>query len=467
MYLENRINKYRFEIQEINCVFFSFPQNRLAANMDRNILDINDDCMFEIFTNLTVTELANAASVCSRFKTIARDVFSSRHKSICFEVNISSTERRRQATDILRNFGDLLTKLKVRFIRHKDANIFVINLLLMYCTENLDTLELRYCRALQPEKIINATALFRNVKELILIDSKAIDDFFLSDAKKLIRLTLEEYNPKAVVKFLSNDYPQLQALAVRNQEVGRNKIDIVGFLKRHPNVIELELRGGGVYDLSSIGECQFLRKLSILDCENCKITPIVHLENLTTLKILTGYGCQSAIGLLMASKSSQSLEELSLSGYLEDDVEELIPLVRRFTNLKQFSFTTNDDVGDDMLNELRCLKELRVLSVGGDLLISSDCLVDLVQELPQLEQLTLHPDQHLDCIQLQKATFLRICEIYRTRNKKLMISNFDGSDEELRKKKRKELLFAGNDQREFVRFITLKMYYNNYETVEI
>lgn len=158
-----------------------------------NLLEIIDECLLKIFENLSVPELGVIASTCSRLKTIARDVFSRHHKLNCLEIGIHSTEHRQQAAAILRHFGDLLTKLKVTYShssRDKASNTFLFNMMTMYCTKTLDRMELRHCYYLQSDDIVDAKALFRNVKELILEDSPRIHAPFLSDAKELTRLTL-------------------------------------------------------------------------------------------------------------------------------------------------------------------------------------------------------------------------------------------------------------------------------------
>lgn len=127
-------------------------------------MDVNDDCLFTIFTNLSVPELADIAGTCSRFKTIARDVFSGRHKSFYFKINVEDLQssndvaqlikNRWHTAAILRNFGDMLRKLNVSFVEtvddaddHDDneENRIVHNLITKYCGGgggNLETLEL-------------------------------------------------------------------------------------------------------------------------------------------------------------------------------------------------------------------------------------------------------------------------------------------------------------------------------------
>lgn len=129
--------------------------NHLSFKMDRNLVDIVDDCLIQIFHNLTVSDLSSAASACSRFKTIARVVFSRYKKSDIVEIDLNSVVRRRQAPAILHNFGDLMTNVKVIFWKKNNPNLYnvsVYKLIVKYCTGTLHRLELNHCKILQPKK---------------------------------------------------------------------------------------------------------------------------------------------------------------------------------------------------------------------------------------------------------------------------------------------------------------------------
>lgn len=145
--------------------------------MTLKLLDLNDDCLMAIFEYLTLDELADIASICTRFRSVARDVFSRRHKLNCLEIYVKEHPQsmegdlvhRRKTASIIRHFGDLLTKLKVNFDVDKSLNAFIYNMMVNYCTGMLERLELRNCMHLEPDKIIDPAALFRNVKELFIL----------------------------------------------------------------------------------------------------------------------------------------------------------------------------------------------------------------------------------------------------------------------------------------------------------
>lgn len=307
---------------------FSHPQNFLLIKMVQNVLDLNDDCLFHAFKEFTVFELADIASTCSRFQQIAREIFSKRHTLKCLEITVEACDltndrylaSRRQTAAILRKFGDLLTKVKVNFASpSKNQNLynsFIFNMMAMYCTGTLERLEMRRCKAIQSYQFIDATDLFRNGKELNLNYSSAIHGSFLSDAGQLLRLSLNGFSSTDVDMFFANNYPRLQSITLNNCSVSAAKFDIVHFLKRHPNLIVVELRGCGVYDLLNLGECATLSKLSILDCDRCPIWPISELNNLNTLKMASCAEDESLRQILQTSKSFDSLEHLVLADSL-------------------------------------------------------------------------------------------------------------------------------------------------------
>lgn len=110
---------------------------------------------------------------------------------------------------------------------------------------------------LQLDEIVDVKSLFGNVKELILDDSFAIKSRFLSDAKELTRLTLSTLSFKRVNAFLSNQYPKLQSLSMNKRRTESHTVklnSISNFWKCHPYLLEMELIGCGVYDLSSIAK---------------------------------------------------------------------------------------------------------------------------------------------------------------------------------------------------------------------
>lgn len=92
--------KRRFEITES-------PESREEAN----VLNLNDDCIQEIFERLNVLDLCLVAEVCQRFKTNAQKRFAIQHKSFhFFEIVTLDSDR---MNNFMECFGPFVENLEV------------------------------------------------------------------------------------------------------------------------------------------------------------------------------------------------------------------------------------------------------------------------------------------------------------------------------------------------------------------
>lgn len=432
-----------------------------------DLLDVNDDCLVEIFENLTIEELAAVASTCTRFQTIARDVFSLHHKSNSVELYVNSIAERRQTSAILRNFGDLIARLEIISSHMKDST-FTLNMMSKYCTGVLEKLKLSNFYHIQQNQIVDAKPLFRNVHHLILYASSGISGSFLSEAKKLNRLELNELYSTNILHIVSNNYPQLRSLILNcsGSQENPNKIFLIDFFERHPTLIELDLCDNNVYDVSWIGECQWLRKLSIRirDCLKFPILPIAQLVNLTTLKLSTSRNAESVLKILQTTRSAGTLEELVISSVYGLYGRRFMACVGRFIRLKYLSMSVillpvdedaytsseSDEEDEEWMHPMRDYEIRQFVNSVED-----DRLVDLVRNLPHLGQLALFSKSEPDLnkhIQLKQSTLLRIREICENRNQKLVFSNYDVS-----KRMEDNNRLTGEEQLEFFRLDYGKM----------
>lgn len=134
-------------------VLFAFIESADSSQNPRTLLDLNNDHLMEIFKYLSVQNLADVYSTCTRLKTVARDTFSRYHKSNCLRIDSQSYNSRdeqpnhRQLAAVLRNFGDLITKMRVYFTRLSmlEWNTVVFNLMSIYCTGDLEKVVLVDC----------------------------------------------------------------------------------------------------------------------------------------------------------------------------------------------------------------------------------------------------------------------------------------------------------------------------------
>lgn len=151
------------------------------------------------------------------------DAFSSRHKTSDWEIdlNLNSIERRQSANcSYSAQFGQYSKKTEGHFRlygkRALQSTPHVFNLMVMHSTGNLEILEMNNCWFLRQNKIMDGTALLRNVKELRLEGTFSGIGSWFSEASQLTRLTLYRCSPVGANDILSNDFSQLQALALKH-----------------------------------------------------------------------------------------------------------------------------------------------------------------------------------------------------------------------------------------------------------
>lgn len=143
------------------------------------------------------------------------------------------------------------------------------------------------------------------------------------------------------------------------------------------------------------------------------------------------------------------------------NANEFVAALRRFINLTRLTFTTLGHLDDDLLSDIPRIEKLSALSIGGfHTSVTRSGLIDVVRRLPDLEQVSLVSEFSDNHIELTQSTYLELCDIYRARNQKLVISNFDVSCGRLRMNLRNEP-FAGNDQQQNVRYIELNGFDRN------
>lgn len=428
-----------------------------------NLMDLSDDCLIHICINMNVFELSDIACTCTRFRTIARRVYSLRHKSNRLRLNMFIMDKPflfyhpHQVSASLRHFGDMVTNLEIlvdetRETDENDArNTTIYNSMVGYCTPHiLQKLEMRGMPYLPPGEVLDAGPLLRGLKELVLETSDVIDSALLSDAQ-LTSLTL--LGPMDYAKYLTNDYRQLQIFTMEHFRKECDPTLVSEFLARHMHLTEIKLYRSGYNDPVVIGAMRDLTKLYIEEIQYNEIMPMAKLDKLNALQLCVAAGRQMP-EFLNASMSWRTLEELELSQSIQPGDEAwFMSGIARFTHLKRLVINYGVTFDDDLLAYFHNLKELRVLSIQHSLPITSDGLVKLVRNLPHLELFVLCKFSQFDEL-FQKSTYLEICEIYRNREQKLLVYDYNVFD---RDNLYKELMrpFASCGLQRYVEFISL------------
>lgn len=139
---------------EISCLSTSFSENDFQENLQDcltgsvyrdvplSILDLNDDCLGEIFMNLNLKQLYDVATVHSHFVRASRRVFSKKYKNKEITISVYQTFRPDYPL-VLYLLGDIISHLRITYDRFKnhipDENINnkIHDAIVCHCSDTL------------------------------------------------------------------------------------------------------------------------------------------------------------------------------------------------------------------------------------------------------------------------------------------------------------------------------------------
>lgn len=217
------------------------------------ILDLNDDCLAEVFQYLHLIDLAVIADVCSRFRGNALSHFvRTKHKDLILwkimyqRYGRALPENKRlmlkSTAKILRNFGTFIRSMVLNDHNSKEC----IELLSTHCLEMLTDLNLCFVK-ITDDMAIDERPLFRNLRTLHL-NGCEYPDLFLKmlpiwspELRKLV-LHSRGSSLRTKVSFdgLCQTFPKLVTVSfVYNHDLTYR--DIEEFLKCNPQLKEIEI----------------------------------------------------------------------------------------------------------------------------------------------------------------------------------------------------------------------------------
>lgn len=107
------------------------------------IMDLNDDCSFELLDRMPLTDLCSMAEVCTHFKALAQRFFSLKHSTVALSSLANEKGGKytlKQVRGLLQNFGNLIRVLIVDLTK-LDNEEHVQKLLILirrYCLATID-----------------------------------------------------------------------------------------------------------------------------------------------------------------------------------------------------------------------------------------------------------------------------------------------------------------------------------------
>lgn len=409
-----------------------------------SLLDLDDNCLHEIFCLLSIEDLTRMACSCTRMQSVARGVYHLKHKSQCvdlyefatnnpyaWDTSINLIDDQFHNGRLLRHFGHMISDLSFTFTTEQTESF---NFVFKYCSGGaLERLTVAgRTENFRIDKAIDSTELFGTIKELKLYgcNHKAFDGKHLSKCQRLERLTL--YKTEAG-KFLLKHFPNIKSFAMQRvcDEDRRKTVQrIISFLKRHKQLTELELNSPDYCSLVLVGTLQHLERLSINDglfsFGDEHIMPLAALTKLKSLKLYCG---DKQMGRFLNSlKSTESLEELDLIFCYFRNENALMSAIGKFQQLEVFKFNGGCWLQDNHLSNLN-LSRLRKLSMLNFSKVTDDGLINVVDRMPAMEELTLNENSYK--FRLSSNVYNRVADICENRESKLVMMVNCGIDVEL------------------------------------
>lgn len=100
-----------------------------------SLLEMNDDCLIEIFRRSSLEDLGIVWEICKRFQLLAVRAFTSAWKDVTITLRNFTAKDKLHALRILRQFGNKLQKVNIEFCI--DGNEDFLNFIIDKCGLNL------------------------------------------------------------------------------------------------------------------------------------------------------------------------------------------------------------------------------------------------------------------------------------------------------------------------------------------
>lgn len=117
--MSNPNKKLKTDLGSIACCYVDDQKRnkrKMAKQPAKNLLDLNDDCLFAIFERADVMDLANVAQSCKYLEPIAFNIFQRKHKSLTLIFSdIVTVEQAARAKLLFQIFGSNIVELDIQF----------------------------------------------------------------------------------------------------------------------------------------------------------------------------------------------------------------------------------------------------------------------------------------------------------------------------------------------------------------
>lgn len=261
-------------------------------------VELNADCLSEVFGYLDIFDLGNVAATCTNFKYIARDVFSRK-----FAKDVVTVSNEHNAAFgghvpsilLLSLFGDLITKLRVDYIINNCFNRKLEEALSKYCGKSAIEIEFQDCNAIAFRQIERP---FESVTKVIF--RKCELGSLVSNFNKLFPKArcLEFKEISTFAACIEQNFPQIDHLGlghtfydVPSDDVpSKCRASLMAIIELNPQIKSLTLTHTNIIVTSEV-LFYINEKLPLLDTLNFMIDESIsekriHFKNLRKLTIV-------------------------------------------------------------------------------------------------------------------------------------------------------------------------------------
>lgn len=443
--------------EDLNSLFHNPYESTRTA-----ILNLNDDCILEIFSRLPLLVLCDVRDTCQRLRTLADYYFARMHKSLNFGCrSIKGAHFKLFTQDetksILSSFGHYVEAL----IIHADLFAAKPDEVLQTLNDFCDNRQLGHLKLIKftfDESIVESCArLFGNVEKITIDKCYADDGTF----EKLFRKCTSMRYLELIRQFnidgrcMARTYPMLQGFSLisndnfdphlvntfmaKNQQlkilklIGCNFVDDEIFETIADNLVQLEslsirmvhVTSNFETNLMNLLRLQHLRELEF----NCGVQPIEHFVN----------------GLAMTNR----IEKLGISS-----VELTAELCAAICNLKNLQLLKLISIFDtqqsrsitSIATQLTQLKELHVVECEP---ITFDEIVEFIARAPKLKKMVIN--QCCNIVPFGGSRFIQLADACQKRVNKLHLIVHLDYDELITTKK----LVSNDLRREYAHILEL------------
>lgn len=399
-----------------------------ANDIKTTILDLNDDCLLEIFSSklLNPLDLCALAETCMRFNRLTQYACPRYFKNGigyygCIYKFLSNnhsnyTSTRRSAERILQTFGPCFSTVSMQ------QDPAVVNWVVRHCSNDdsaLKTLEMHRF-SIDESVVTELRSIFRRLMALHITSSNIRTDTYTDfSCAKLVELGI--VNVANCDLIFNNTFPMLQRFTFADDEYDGTAA--LTFIGRHNSLKTLTLDARllyRMYDFKHVisHSCKELEELTLRKFDSRNIAPdfssVEGPTKLTLLSLTLGYQNYSHIVALLRTYKSLEIVKLSM-GLLEGNVHGVLAALSELRNLRELHLTNcfYKRTAWTILNRLK-----KLCLFDSMFPFPSDVLLSVINELPNLDELEIRTE-----FALSEEEFSEIVKIVERRTKVLMITS--------------------------------------------